>query len=184
MSFLTRSKVVFRELRPVFFVAVGVTLVGTITGSVLDHQHQVAAEEQVNKETVAVAEAGGKQTLAIKEWNVQVAAPLAAEMSLLRYAGDSTESLGLSSAELVKYGENCSASRNALGTLLRYPAGTYVAASKPGWGSNMVATVGAYDYVYQFPQNSCADNDAARAIVNREESVMLEAFGALEPLAP
>jgi hypothetical protein len=184
MGVVSRCVSVLRELRPIFYVAVGVTIVGTVTGSVLDHQHQVAAEALVNKEVVAVPSNGGQQTLAFKEWGVQVSLPLAVEMPLLRYAGGSNQSIGLSSANLVKFGSQCSASNNALGTLLRYPAGTYSTSVKPSWGANSVGTVGAYDYVYLFPQNSCVDNEAARVIVNTEESVLLDAFGNLSPLTP
>lgn len=183
MNVVSKAVGVVTELKSVFFVAIGVTLASTIAGSVVDHQHQVIAEERVLHEIVAVPGAGS-QTLTIPDWGVQVTVPLAPEMSLLRYAGDSQESRGLSSAELVKYGQACAADRNALGTLMRYPVGTYATGVKPGWGSNMVATVGDYDYVYQFPQNSCSDNDAARAIVNREESVLLEAFSSLTPVTP
>lgn len=170
-----------RGLMPVFWVAVAVTLAGTVTGSVIDRVHRVNAEQQAAKAVKAEAQ-GDKQVLKISQWGVQAVLPLAAEMSLLSFDSESPDAVGLTSADLAKLGVNCLANHNALGSILRYPAGSYGTTIKVTVGSNMVATVGGYDFVYQFPSNSCTDTNAGMSIVNREMPVVLDSLGTLAPV--
>ncbi|HEY6736430.1 MAG TPA: hypothetical protein VI322_01810 [Candidatus Saccharimonadia bacterium] len=171
-----------RGLVPVFGVAVAVALLGTVTGYVWDHVHKVVAEEQVSHGTPATDLHNGSQLLAINGWGVQAALPLAAELPLVSYAMQSADVVGLSAADLAKLGAACQAGNNALGTITRYPAGTYVPSGKVTLGANVVATVGQYDFVYQFPQNDCADQNAGMTIINRETPIILEALGSMTGL--
>jgi hypothetical protein len=184
VNVLERSRKLFGELSPVLLVAVIVTLVGTITGSVLDHRHQIAADAQGTGTTWAVAGADQTQLLSFKDWGIQVSLPLVSELSLTGYSGQSASSRGLSSSELTKLGPQCDANNNALGTLMRYPAGTYAQAEKHALGENVLTTLGGYDYVYRFAQNSCVDSEIARVIVNRQESMLLDDLGSLSLINP
>lgn len=168
-----------RDLVPVFGIAVAVAVVGTVTGYVWDHVHKVVAEEQVSHGTSAQDLGDGHQLLTVGDWGVQATLPLAAELPLVSVAVQSADVVGLTSADLAKLGPQCRAGNNALGTITRYPAGKYVPSEKVMLGANVVATVGSYDFVYQFPQNACADQPAGMEIINRETSIVLEALGSM-----
>lgn len=180
MRLASKSLAGVRNIGPLLFVAVAVVLAGTVTGAYFDHVHKVAADE-VSIAAVQAVASGNVQTLTIGQWGVQVAVPFAAEMPLLSYANESAQSVGLSSADLEKLGPQCGASKNALGALTRNAAGSYGSTVKADAGSNLVATIGEYEYVYKFPQGSCSDTEAGRIIINREESVLLEALSTLAP---
>lgn len=170
-----------RGLVPVFGIAVAVALLGTATGFAWDRVHRVVAEEQVSHGTPAVVKSADIQQLSIGDWGVSVDLPLAAEMPLLSYAVQSADVIGLSSADLEKFGPDCRAGRNALGTVSRYQVGSYGKSVPASAGSNVVASIGAFDYVYQFPQTACADQPGAMTVINREMTVVLEALGNLAP---
>jgi hypothetical protein len=183
MQILKKSVEVARDLSPVFIVAVAVVLASTVAGSVLDHVHKANADSANANVVSAVASAGQTQTMTIGAWGVQFTAPLASAMPLLSYASGSSQAVGLSSADLEKLGPQCGANRNALGLLTRNPAGSFGNSVAAQAGKNLVATIGAYDYVYKFPQSSCSDSAEGMAMVNREESILFEALGSLAPVA-
>src|SRR5476649_2166739 len=103
-----------RELGSIFLVAVGVALISTLAGSVVDHVHQVDAEELTGAETTALPAPGGNQVLDLKDWGLKLTTPLAAAMPALSYTTRAGDTVGLSSADLAKLGPDCIASRNAL----------------------------------------------------------------------
>jgi hypothetical protein len=164
-------------------IAVTVAFASTLAGSVLDRVHQVDAEALVASEAQAAVADGGTQRLEIKDWGVQLTLPLAAELPVVRYASQSKSSVGLSSADLAQMGPECRASRNALGSLVRLPGGTFGQTKRGSTIEYFVATVGGYDYAYQLPQGSCTDLAGAQPVVNREVAVIREALGTLAPLA-
>jgi hypothetical protein len=182
VRFIDSVKRVGGEYTPVFLVAVAVVIVGTVVGSVLDHVHQVTADEQNVPEVMALAGPDSTQTVTLANWKVHFSSPLASEMPLIHVAQVSPDSVGLSSADLAKLGGQCSARSNGLGALLRYKVGSFGASVPATPGSNLVSTVGDYEYVYQFPQNSCSDSAQGMAIINREEAVLLEALSSLASL--
>jgi hypothetical protein len=164
-------------------VAVGVALVSTLAGSVFDRVHQVDAEALV-RDTVAARPAGDQQTLVVPEWGVQATIPLAAEMPLLSYSAHGQSSIGLSSAGLVSYGPLCSAARNALGVLVRYPLGGFDQRSEGAVMQYFLAQVGQFEYAYQLPQTSCLQADPHRPLINQQTSVLREALGTLSAIQP
>ena len=173
-----------RELVPSLVVAVGVALVSTLAGAILDHVHQVDAEALVQQEISATPAANHQQTLTIKDWGVQVNLPLASEMPLLKYAPQGKASVGLSSAGLEAYGIACSAGRNALGTLIRYPKGAFSSTPQSDTVQYFVAHVGDYDYAYQIPRTACAQAVGDRPLINEQTSVLREALGGLSTTQP
>lgn len=173
---------VVREFSSVLMVAVGVTLVGTLIGAVADHVHQVDAEAMPVAETKAVPGVGS-QVLAIHEWGVQLVLPLAEELPLVSYVSQSSESVGLSSADLSALGADCRASRNGLGTLLRLPQGSYAAYASRDASAHFVGALGQYDYAYQTPHNACANKPGAPELLNREMTVLSETWKSLAPIA-
>lgn len=182
MLVAAKMKRYVQELRPIFWVAIGVVAVGTVTGSIFDRIHRVAAEESGAPAVAAVADGNGGQVVTLPAWGVRFTLPIADEMPLLSYAVTSPDAVGFTSEDLAKLGPACSAARSALGSLLRYPGGSFGSAVKATPGANLVATMGNYDYVYQFPVNACADTEAGTTTVNREESVVLEAMSTLGPV--
>ena len=182
MGVFEKVRVVLRDLRPVLLVAIGVTVAGTVVGAVSDHVHKVSADEVSAQEVKAVV-SGTNQTLSLGQWGLQFVTPYdAAQMPVLSYANESSSSVGLSSADLEKLGTECGAAQNALGDIVRQDAGTYgKTLAQPG--SNVVATLGQYEFVYNFPKGACGESTQGSAIVNREESILLEALGSLGPVS-
>jgi hypothetical protein len=181
MNIYKSARAGVHELLPIFFVAVAVALASTLVGSVLDHVHQVNAEELNTHTTTATDNTDGTQTLAVKDWDVQVALPLARELPLVNYAVHTGSSIGLSSADVQRLGLVCQASRNALGVLLRTPLGATIQTPQGGPATYFIATIGGYEYRYQMPQNACADQPGAQVLINRETSAILSALDALAP---
>jgi hypothetical protein len=174
-----------RGMMPVLGIAVAVVVMGTLTGYAWDRVHQATADESISKGVQAKAGPNGTQILQISEWGVTATFPLASEFPLLSYAvqpGGNT--VGLSSVDLAKVGPACRPGGNALGTLVRYPTGSYGTSVQAMAGSNVISTVGSYDYIYAFPQNTCADHTEAMTIINRETPVVLEGLGSLVASQP
>jgi hypothetical protein len=172
-----------RELVPALAVAVAVVLVWTLGAAWVASFNQADAEDKRSHEIEAAAGPNGQQTLAVKDWGVQLTAPLIKEMTLLRYASQSDVTVGLSTAELVEFGDKCKAGKNGLGALIRLGAGSYIEYSKTDPRANYIKTIGDYDYVYQSPQNACADYPGARNVIIREKSVLYEALQSLSLIA-
>jgi len=170
------------ELGPIFAVAVGVALVTTLVGSMLASFHQVAAEDLAVRSGAATAGPDAStQTLVLGDWNAQLNLPLTNEMPLVAYAEHSASSLGLSSADAAKLGPDCLASRNALGSVLRSPLGTYARSAHHGPIEYFIAAIGSYEYTYQMPQTACADTPLGQALVNRETSFIISSLDSLAP---
>ncbi|HEX3081979.1 MAG TPA: hypothetical protein VHQ86_01885, partial [Candidatus Saccharimonadia bacterium] len=123
----------------VFVVAVSVTLVFTVAASVFEQFHQVAAEELRGKEETAVPGAGQTQVLTLKEWGVTLSVPMGPGLPAVKYVSEGPDSYGLSSADVEKAGSACSAAQNAIGTIVRVPAGTW--GSRPGQVELALGTV-------------------------------------------
>ena len=168
-----------RGLLPVLGIAVGVAVLGTATGFAWDHVHKVAADEIIDRGTPAEVGPDGTQVLKLPAWGVAATLPLVSELPLVSFAPEAGDTVGLSSADLMKLGVECQPARNALGSITRYPTGAYGTTVKARVGANVVSTVDAFDYVYQFPQTACADKDAGVTTVNRETAIVLEALGSL-----
>jgi hypothetical protein len=170
-----------RSMVPVLAIAVSVAVGGTLTGFAWDKVHRATADDPAVTGTPAVAgPAPNTQTLKLSNWGVVATLPLAPELPLLSYAMlPGGNAVGLSSADLMKLGADCQPGGNALGTLVRHPAGAYGTSVKAMTGANVIATVGSYDYVYQFPQNACANQPAAMTTINREAPIVLEGLGSL-----
>jgi hypothetical protein len=169
-----------RELWPVFVIAVAVTILGTLSGSLFDKIHKVDAEE-ISTTTVGAKDAGdGTQVIDISAWGVRMSAPIAAELPTLRYTTGSGDSVGLSSADLEKLSPACSAGRSGLGTLVRLSAGSFQKSAHGDPTLHFIGTINGHDYAYQSPINACADTPSASDIINRETSII---FSSLETLA-
>jgi hypothetical protein len=166
------------ELWQVLLVAVGVALAYTFAGAYVDHIHQVSAEE-LAPPAVAAVPAGDQQVLHVKDWGVRVTLPLAVELPLISYARLSTDSIGLSSADLTNVSPLCRANHGALGSVTRYPAGTFAedVVNKPA--GLYVRSIGGYDYAYQRAVGECLSVPAAQAVVNREEFGLLQSLESL-----
>jgi hypothetical protein len=171
-----------RELWPVLVVALAVVAASTLGSSLLDHARPADAEGQAASETTAAPTAAGTQILAIVGWGVQATLPLAAELPTVSYAPHASASIGLSAADVAKYGPACQAGRNALGAILRLPQGTFASYPHTATIQYFITTIGSYDYIYQLPQNACANNPAAQPVINREISIIHDALASLAPL--
>jgi hypothetical protein len=183
MNMVRRAAAGARELWPVLGVALMVALASTFAGAWFDHFHQVNADNSSVKLTTAVPGPGGSQTMAIGDWGVQLVLPLAAEMPAVSFSGPAADSIGLSSDDVSKLGTACRADNNALGALLRLPAGTYEASAHDGAVDYFIATIGGYEYIYRLAATACLDQPGAGSLVNRETSVLREAVSTLAPIS-
>lgn len=165
------------NLSSVLGLSLGVALAFTVAASAFDQFHQVAAEDLYAQETSAVAAGNQTQLVKVKEWGVQLSLPLGEGSSLLQYAVEGPDSVGLSSAALEQYGSKCSAGRNAAGVLVRLAAGSDGAKLAERQGV-LKASLGGYDYVYETPVSSCASVGQA-ADVAQETDMVIEGYGAL-----
>jgi hypothetical protein len=169
-----------KEYIPILLVALGVALVTTLVAAFINSVHQVGADEMVAQEHVATPGPDGMQTLGVVDWGVRLTVPLAPEMPAMKYAKQSDSSIGLSTEDLEKFGPACRASRNALGALMRVPAGTLGSYSDKSANVQFVQTIGQYDYGYVVPGGDCTGAGTAQ-IVNRERSILIEALVSLAP---
>jgi hypothetical protein len=169
---LTRLWVKSRELLPVFGVSLGVALAFTAAAAAVSQYHQVAAEDQPVAEVKAVAGPGNSQTLAIQQWGVQLTLPLGQGISTVVSASRGHDSAGLSTSELEQQGVACRAQDNALGTLLRLPAGEWANYPQSGQTETFLATVGNYDYVYKMPRQPCQGTEAVAGILAQGEAAI------------
>ena len=183
MKFSMRHFAGIRELGPSFLVAVSVAIFSTLAGSVLDHVHKVDAEELSGVVINAKPIEGAQQRLDFTSWGVTLNLPLAAELPTVRYTTGSGDSIGLSSQDLEKLGPACIASHAGLGNIVRLPAGTFTSAVHSDPSMHFVSTINGHDYVYKTPLSACAATSAASAIINREESAVLNAMDSLSPLS-
>ena len=161
---------VVRDLGPALLVSLGVALVFTAAAAVFQQFHQVAAEDLNVHQVPAVAGPNSTQVMNIKSWGVTLTLPLGSDMPLVSYAGQGPDSVGLTTASLSQYGTACSASRNGVGAIVREPAGSNA--------GHVMATIGAYDYVYQQPLSSCMDVREA-AYVAAQEAMAIQGVGTL-----
>ena len=168
-----------RELWPIFLVAVGVALMSTLAGSVLDHVHQIDAEGLTAAETAATPGTGGTQVLLFSNWGVQLTAPLAPDVPTLKYTTRSGNTIGVSSADLAALGSTCHASQNALGVFKRAPLGTYDSSRHGGPIEYFITTIGQYEYTYTLPQTACTNTETGHVIVNRETSAIVSSLDTL-----
>ncbi len=171
-----------REHWPIFLVAVGVVMVSTVAGSVFDRVHKINAEELAASATSAVPGPNNTQVVSIGPWGVQLTTPLAAEMPTLRYTNAPGESVGLSSKDLEALGDQCHATKNALGVLSRFPAGTYAKTQHSGTTEYFINKIGDYEFTYRIPTSACADTEAGRTIINTETSVIVESLESLSAI--
>jgi hypothetical protein len=171
-----------RDLWLVFMVAIAVVVASTLVGSVVSHLHQADAESVSSSSVAAVPASGGNQILGIKGWGVQLTFPLNSALPLLSYATTASNSVGLSASDLMKLGADCQPSQNALGTLIRMPAGTFAKTPRSSTMQLFVSTVGSYDYVYQMAQGDCSDTPAGSALVNQETAMLRPELGTLSQL--
>ena len=182
MKFSWRHFPNMRDLGISFLVAVSVAAFSTLAGSVFDHVHKVDAEELSGITVDAKPVADAQQRLTLASWGVTLTLPLAAELPLVRYTTGSGSSVGLSSQDLEKIGSACSASHAGLGNLVRLPAGSFTAAVHGDPSMHFIATITDHDYVYKSPLNNCSSSAVTSAIVNREESAILNALDSLAPI--
>lgn len=169
-----------RELAIASGVAIAVALASTLAGSVFDHIHQVDAEALTAQEKTAQPGPDSTQLLSVDDWGVNLKLPLVSELPLVSYTDHGGTSIGLSSADLAKLGAECKANRNALGSILRLNAGSYMeAATRGNWRARFINTIGQYDYVYVYPQTACTEKPEAVPVVNREVSIFTEAMDSL-----
>lgn len=169
---MLRKFVVVRSLIPVLFVALGVALAFTVVAAVFQRFHQVSAED-VHVPTVdAVVAANGTQVLSIGNWNVQLVLPLGKDMPLVNYAGMGADSVGLSSAPLASLDPKCSAQANALGSILRLPAGSFAHYPSSSQTKVFLANVGDSDFVYQMPFSTCTGGEVASGLVAQAEAAI------------
>ena len=166
-----------RSLGSVLALSLGVALVFTVAASVFDQFHGVAAEDLYAREASAVAAGDQTQRVDIKDWGVQLSLPLGTDAPLLRYAVEGTDSVGLSTVDLEKYGPKCSAGRNAAGVLVKLTTGSDSA--KLAWlRGHLMGSFGGYDYVYEKPTSSCASVVQASDVAV-ETGMVIEGYGTL-----
>jgi hypothetical protein len=172
-----------RELGSIFLVAVGVALASTLAGSVVDHVHQVDAEELTGAEATATA-AGTSQVLTLKDWGLTLTLPFGTELPAVTYTTRPGDTVGISSADLAPLGPDCIASRNGLGVLLRSPIGSYANARHGSTISYYITAIGNSEYSYEMPQSDCSDIAQVNPIINRETSIVIGSLPSLAPVAP
>jgi hypothetical protein len=175
--------VAIKDLGLELVVVVGVALIFTVSASVFEQFHQVAAEDlNIHEVPAATTQAGSQQVINLQSWGVELTLPLGHGLPLMSYAVQGPDSVGLSSADVEKYGPDCAAGRNAVGALLRVQpdgVGRYLTASQRGM---VMGQVGGYDYVYQLPSNSCMNLPPA-ANLAAQESLLIEGVGTLGPMS-
>lgn len=171
-QFVSQKFGAVRDLVPVLIVAIGVALAFTVAAAAYTRFHQVAAED-VAMPVVSAAQAGnGTQVLTLKDWNVELRLPLGADMPLVTSAGMNTDSVGLSSGPLAGLDRKCSAQANALGSILRLPAGSFAHYPSGGQTKVFLANVAGSDYVYQLPSGTCAAGEVAASMVTQAEAAI------------
>jgi hypothetical protein len=152
-----------KEMGAVALVSVGVALVFTFVASVFDQFHQVAAEDLGSNEVAALAGADNTQVLRLDQWGVSLTLPLGSDMAVVKYAAEGPDSVGLSSAAVEKIASVCTASHNAVGVIVRAPAGAQLNTKQAlAQGETSLGSIGGYTYMYERPDSSC---EATRASV-------------------
>jgi hypothetical protein len=159
-------------------VSVAVAVAFTVVASVFDDYRQVAAENLRGSEVGAVP-AGNAQVLKFDDWGVSLTVPYGVGMPQVRFAAQGPDSYGLSSSEVEKAGQACMASNNAVGVVVRVPAGTPLA-SDQGRVPQSLGEVGQYNYVYETPVSACAATGAAAQAKN--ESMVIEGDAQLDAM--
>ncbi|HEY2003919.1 MAG TPA: hypothetical protein VGH44_02280 [Candidatus Saccharimonadia bacterium] len=172
-----KSLAAVQSLGSALALSLGVALVFTVAASVFDQFHQVAAEELNAREASAMVVGNAMQRVDIKDWGVQLSLPLGTGSSLLEYAVEGSDSIGLSTAALEHYGSKCSAGQNAAGALVRLATGSAGAKLAERQGI-LKGSFGGYDYVYETPASACAGVDQA-ADMAVQEVMIIEGYGTL-----
>ncbi len=177
-----RPVTALRELVFVLAVAVGVAFMYTAAASVVSQFHQVAAEDLNVHQVPAVKGSNNTQILTFPQWGVMLTMPYGQGMGLMNYATQGPDSVGLSSADLASYKSACGANTNALGAVVRVPAGSLASYPEQTRRGFDLGTFGNYEYVFQMPQNPCMGVVPA-ANIAAQEGMVVEGDGVLGPVS-
>jgi hypothetical protein len=147
-----------KDLGSVALISTGVAIVFTVTASVFEQFHQVAAEDLGSNEIAAVAVGDHTQVLKFSQWGVSLSMPMGNDMATVKYTTEGPDSVGLTSAGVEKIDKVCTAGQNSVGAIVRRRAGAQLPAPVPG--DTTLGTIGGYVYTYETPQSVCAATKA------------------------
>lgn len=160
MSFKLHLPAWVKDLGAVTLVSVGVAVVFTVAASVFDQFHQVAAEDVGGNEVAAVVGSDHTQVLKVDQWGITLTLPLGSDMSTIKYATQGPDSIGLTSEGVEKIDSVCTAEANAVGVVVREPAGAH-SSNSPVQGQASLGTIGNYEYTYERPDSACEATQAS-----------------------
>ena len=169
---IVRPVAAFRDLWRAAVVAVCVAFMFTVAASVFEQFHQVAAEDLNVHEVTAERSGIRSQMLFVTAWGVRLHMPIGQDQSLLTYAAEGPDSVGLSSTALDEFGTACTASRNAAGALERLAIGQTVEKGQ------VLGTFDGFEYVYVQPTSPCMNVDGA-ANFAAQEAIAITGAGSL-----